>query len=432
MIAGLRSLWRTIQASYWFYPALFTLAALLLAYGTIWIDRIGVAETLERLGFLAPPSPEGARSLLALIAASMIGIAATIFSITIAAVAYASGTYGPRILTNFMEDRGNQLSLGIFIATFVYSLLLLRVVRSETEQAVSPIAAGAPSVQAFVPQLSLLVVFGLTLVSIAALVFLLNHIPASIRINSVIERIGRRLLSDLDRRFPDPGVREPHRPAFAGQSIFASAPGYIRIVDFDALDRFAKKMGGRIALARRPGDFVHPVVPLLEWDGIALDDEGQRELRNCFAIGGHRTAEQDPDYLIDELVEIALRALSPGINDPFTAITALDWLGAATAELARRNLDDGPEGTGHGSDRILPLPDGFDHYLQRGLGTAMPTVARNDVAAVHFCRILKGLLPAAANPARYKAILEMKDAVLMHAQASLDSATYRRVESLAL
>ncbi len=427
MIARMRSAWVAINASYWFYPALFALAALAVATLTIWLDRNGASEMLSRMDLLTPSRPQGARSLLSLIAGSMMGVAATVFSITIAAVAYASGTYGPRLLTNFMEDRGNQLSLATFIATFVYALLVLRVVRGEDEQAISVSDAVATSAPGFVPQLSMIVAFGLTLLSVAVLVYLLNHIPSSIRINKVIERIGRRLLDDVRIRFPDEGSADPATVEPRGAAVHTHFAGYISIIEFETLDRMAKKRDASVVLARRTGDFVHGAVPLLYWDGPGFDDNLAGDLRGCFAIGSSRSGEQDLDYLIDELVEIALRALSPGINDPFTAITALDWLGAATAELARRNLDCGPERDEYDPERVRPLPDGFDHYLQRGFGSAVVTVATSDVAATKFFEIVGDMLPAAASAARRDALVAILDAMLVHARSALDASAFGRL-----
>ncbi len=133
MIQRLDKIWRDVNASYWFLPALFAIAALSLAMFTIWLDRIGWADFLSDVPSLQPARPDGASNMLTVIAGTMMGVASTVFSITIAAVAYASGNYGPRLLTNFMEDRGNQYSLATFIGTFTYAITVLRTVRAEDE-----------------------------------------------------------------------------------------------------------------------------------------------------------------------------------------------------------------------------------------------------------------------------------------------------------
>jgi uncharacterized membrane protein len=181
----------------------------------------------ERAGGIAPARPESASNMLSIIAGSMIGVASTVFSITIAAVAYASGSYGPRLLTNFMEDKGNQFSLATFIGTFVYALAILRVVRAEHERPADAADAAATVLPGFMPQLSLLTASALMAVSIGVLVFFLNHIPSSIRINSVLKGIGERLLDDIRSRFPDRFRNQEPRASNGGRAIVAKATGYI-------------------------------------------------------------------------------------------------------------------------------------------------------------------------------------------------------------
>lgn len=375
MTNRIRSTWQALNASYWFYPGLFALAALALSLVTVELDRAGWAERVAAIEWLHPAQPGGAANMLTVIASSMIGVASTVFSITIAAVVYASGTYGPRLLTNFMENRGNQLSLATFIGTFVFSLGVLRTVRSDGENEI---------IGAFVPQLSLLVAYLLMALSIAVLVYFLNHIPASIRINSVLQGIGERLIGDIRSRFPEPAGEDRGDQRGDGETITANDTGYVQQIAFDQLEQVGAKSGATIRLMVRAGDFVHPSVPLAHWtaNGPPDGDEVSR-LRAAFTLGGMRTPAQDLHFLIDELVEIALRALSPGINDPFTAITALHWLGAATAELAHRDLGADsladPDGT---LTHVRLLGDDFAHYLQRGFGTMRSALATSPTAAM--------------------------------------------------
>lgn len=373
----LRSIWQGLNANYWFYPALFAIGALVLALVTVELDRAGWAERVADLVWLHPAQPGGASNMLTVIAGSMIGVASTVFSITIAAVVYASGTYGPRLLTNFMENRGNQLSLATFIGTFVYALSVLRTVRSAGE-GVDGLAG------AFVPQLSLQVAYALMALSIAVLVYFLNHIPASIRINSVLQEIGERLIEDIGERFPQPVGSVPRTGGDGGEALDAESTGYVQQIDFARLEGIAAAADATIRLAVRAGDFVHPNVPLLYWCGKrTADKEDAANLRESFLLGGKRTPAQDLHFLIDELVEIGLRALSPGINDPFTAITALHWLGAATAELAGRDLDADSLADPDGDMRhVCLLGDDFAHYLQRGFGAMRSAVATSPTAAM--------------------------------------------------
>lgn len=382
MIQRLRKFWRDVNASYWFYPAIFAAGALALALFTIWLDRSGWAGFLSDVAWLQPARPDGASNMLTVIAGTMMGVASTVFSITIAAVAYASGNYGPRLLTNFMEDRGNQFSLATFIGTFTYSITVLRTVRAEDEAPPNIEAAMADSLPGFVPQLSLLVAFALMGFSVAVLVYFLNHIPASIRINTVLKGIGKRLLNDIEDRFPDPNTGTQAGVTVSGVPVNASGTGYIQDIGFSKLERLAAKADAKLKLAVRTGDFVHPLVPLAFWsDPDAREESSDEEVRECFTLGSMRTPSQDMLFLIDELVEIGLRALSPGINDPFTAVTAVHWLGAATAELARRDLTRSYASDGDEPHLIL-LEDNFDHFVARGFGAMRSGLATNRIAAL--------------------------------------------------
>lgn len=391
MNANLRFHWARLTANYWFYPALFSILGAALAAAMIAIDSAGAASALGKAEWFLPARPQGALTMLSVMAGSMIAVAATVFSITIAAVAYASGNYGPRLLTNFMEDRGNQLSLATLIGSFVYAVVVLRAVRGEDEAAtfagamVDGAGSGAEAaLPGFVPQVSLAVAYGLTALCVAVLVFFLHHIPSSIRINIVLEGIGRRLLRLIGEIYPQEGdFRDPPEPR-GGKPALAWNAGYVQLIDFDRLAEAARKAGCVFSLRVRTGDFVHRGLALMDISGPApeaLDDL----LRDSFTTGPVRTPEQDPQFLIDELVEIALRALSPGINDPFTAINALHWLSAATAEIARRNLrkqvlrkrDDDADA----DPPVIPCADTFEHYVSRGFGGIRGAAATSPIAA---------------------------------------------------
>jgi len=380
MTAGIRWYWSRLTANYWFYPALFAILAAALAQGCVFLDRSGQAEWLGDVEWLVLARPTGAADMLQIIATSMITIAATVFSITIVAVSFASGTYGPRLLTNFMEDRGNQLSLATFIGTFVFALTVLRTVRAEGESAApgGEVLAGLPG---FVPQLSLLVAYLLAAISIGVLVFFLNHIPSGIRIDNVLHRIGKRLIDEVCATYPQKGEGDAVAHMPSGSPITAERTGYVQLIDFHAMEEIARTAERRVVLSIRTGDFLHRGLPLAEVCDGECGDALADKLRRCVTVGFARTPAQDPQFLIDELVEIGLRALSPGINDPFTAITALHWLGAATAELACRDLVKNI-GTEEGEDsRVFPLPDDFAHYVRRGFGSMRSAVATSPIAS---------------------------------------------------
>lgn len=420
MIGFLVTRWQRINASYWFYPAVLSVAAFLLSLTTVYLDRSGWADWLYNVNWIEPARPQGASNMLTVIAGSMIGVASTVFSITIAAVSYASGTYGPRVLTNFMEDRGNQFSLATFIATFVFAITTLRTVRAADEQALGVLDA-ANGAAGFVPQFSLLVAYVLMGFSIAVLVYFLHHIPASIRINSVLQGIGERLLRDIRSNFPNDAIGALTPKAPEGRAVVAERTGYIQHIDFQRLDRIAQKVGGHIKLGVRAGDFVHPDVRLIYWDADAdLDDLRDKEVSNCFTLGGLRTPVQDIHFLIDELVEIGLRALSPGINDPFTAITALHWLGAATSELAKRDLRKVIGGKDElGSERLTLRNDDFAHFVGRGFGTMRSGVASSPATALVALEVIADTASTISDETREAVLRQEGERLILQVREAL-------------
>lgn len=423
MRSSLRALWLDVNASYWFIPTLLTIGAFLLSLLTVYLDRNGGSEWLTQLGWFEPSRPDGARAQLTVIASAMIAIASTVFAITIAAVAYASGNYGPRLLTNFMNDRGNQVSLGVFIATFVYNLMILRVVRDVNGVTNSAEAA------IFVPQISVVVSTATVIVAVGVLVFFLHHIPASIRINSVLSGIGRHLVHDIEKRFPPESGADDPPPQAPGEPITATSVGYIEIIDFGELDEIAKAEGLVLALKVRTGDFIHPHLPVVEASGGPLSEKLRHRILSCFSLGSSRTPTQNLEFLIDELVEIALRALSPGINDPFTAVTSLHWMGAAMAKFADRTLNEGPEQQNYDPARVQPIPDDFDHYLVRSFGGVRASAATDPIASRMFLQTLAGVSMGATSRHRRQALLEEARLLVRQAETVLDGPALESLHS---
>lgn len=375
-----------LRASYWFVPSIMALLAIVLGAVMVWLDAGPAAGFLDGLGWYQKAKPDGAHQVLSTIAGSMITVAGVVFSITIVAIAYAASQYGPRILTNFMSDRGNQVTLGTFISTFVYCLVVLRTIRGGDEGQ-------------FVPQLAVMVGLFLALCSIAVLIFFIHHVPRSIHINNVVAQIGKQLLHSLSKRFPAQIGDPPEDDNAVGSGtegevalaeaigrakIRSPANGYIEAVDDEALMETACANDLLLRLHHRPGDYVLCGEPLISaLSDKKVDEKTKRALQQSYSIGNNRTPAQDTFFLVDELVEIAARALSSGVNDPYTAITCLDWLAAAAAELSRRRIPSSRRVDGHGVVRVLALPQSFAEFIDRGFGRMRQYVARDTNAAAH-------------------------------------------------
>lgn len=419
-----------------------TLGAALLAGVMIWLDSNEQSDWMDRFSWLYASRPNGARAVLSTIGGSMITVAGTVFSITIAAVVYASGQYGPRLLSNFMRDRGNQVTLGTFIATFLYCLIILRTVRSPEE------SGGV----GFVPNLGLLVAVLLAVCSIAVLIFFIHHVPSKLHINSVIEDVGDRLLREIDQRFPNfigssrgdaPNASDKAIPAVFRKgakrdadaepgAVRAAETGYIQLVDDEELLRVACELSLVLRLQYQPGDFVHVGRTLVEtWPDEACDEESADRLRNAFSIGSQRTALQDLRFLIDELVEIAARALSPGVNDPFTAVTCLDWLGAAMSDLSQRELPSPLREDEHGALRVIAHPLTFRYFLDRSFGALTQYCAGDTVAALRFLAALGEVALSCNDPDNLAALAEQGARLSELASLSLSGANERQVSQRA-
>lgn len=378
MRSRLFQLMSDLRASYWFVPSVMALLAIVLGAVMVWIDAGPGAGLLDGLGWYQKAKPAGAREVLSTIAGSMITVAGVVFSITIVTIAYAASQYGPRILTNFMSDRGNQVTLGTFIATFVYCLVVLRTIRGGEEGQ-------------FVPQLAVMVGLFLALCSIAVLIFFIHHVPRSIHINNVVAQIGKQLLSAVEQRFPaqlgDAFTKEgADGPPEYGETaeVESGADGYIEAVDDETLMDRASEQDLTIELHHGPGDYMLRGQALMSVRSAhVIDDATRRALRHSFSIGNSRTPAQDMYFLVDELVEIAARALSPGINDPYTAMTCLDWLAAATAELGRRHVPSAQRVDKHGTVRVIAHPESFAAFVDRGFGRMRQYLARDMNAAAH-------------------------------------------------
>lgn len=381
-----RKLMHDLRASYWFLPATMALAALLAAVGTETVDRNGWSDWIPHLFYTR--DVDAARSVLAVIATSAIGAAGVMFSMTILAVSFASTNFGPRLIRNFMQDRGVQISLGTLLSTFVFALTILRGIRSTEEG------------YAFVPALSLTVALGLTMVSIMVLIFFVHHIPELISLENVTANLGRDLMCAIDKLPPSdfgpwtaPEIVGTHEP------ICLDTTGYLQAVNSGALRRLEARGSWTFHQLLWPGDFVAPHKPVAH---IAvptpLSQSEIAQIRDCFAVGTGRTEAQNPLFIAKQLTEIIARALSAGVNDPFTAMTCLNWLHAALHKLAQQGpVDSDPDG--HGSP-----PLGFLMVLDTAHRLPRPYIASDPAVTLHALGLLADLEDALPEGPRRSAV----------------------------
>lgn len=349
MKVKLGELWQALRSSYWFVPGMMTLGAAALALGMVALDGYLGDEAAEALGWIYSGGPDGARGVLSTIAGSMITVAGVTFSVLIVALSQAAAQFGSRVLVSFMRDTGNQFVLGAFVGTFLYCVLVLRTVR------------GGEDPGTFVPHLSVTGAVALAVLGVGVLIYFVHHAAVSIQVSSVIASVSSELHAGIERVFPaeedaeDAGAGGDAPPRDGnGEAVLAGRDGYVQALDADRLVGTARKAGAVVRVERGPGDFVAAGDALATVHGAAGADRGlERAVRRAFVLGPRRTPGQDVEFSVDQLVDVAVRALSPGINDPFTAATCVDRLGAALARVAERPDARRCHRDGEGSVRVV-------------------------------------------------------------------------------
>ena len=327
MRSRVSSWWYDLQDSLWFIPSILTATAFALALLTLRLDEYVFPDLQGTQEWLFGAGPAGARSVLSAIAGSVMTVTGTVFSITIVALQLASSQLTPRVLRSFTGDRGIQLVLGVFIATFVYALVVLRRVRESVTDGQEP----------FVPSISVTVAIVLALVSIGCLIYFVHHVARSIQAAIVIDRAATSTLDLIGELYPagvgrpiHPPPPEPWHPQMAGAFVRARRGGYLQAVAEGPLFDLAEEHRLTLRLERRVGEFVLPGSALVSvWPPAALTPELEDRIHEGLVLGPERTLQSDVELGIRQISDIALKALSPGINDPTTATICVDRLAEA-------------------------------------------------------------------------------------------------------
>lgn len=337
--------WKRLTATFWFVPVLLVIIAIILALIVLSIDS---QITIEQKGwsrFLFIGSSDSARSILSIISGAMIGVAGTVFSVTLVALTLASSQFGSRLIRNFMYVRINQIVLGTYIATYIYCLIVLNTIKDIESYTL-------------IPSLSVFVALVGAVLNIILLILFIHNIAVSLQADHVISDITNTIFKDIKTLFPDEiGVSEerntPNVTSLIANKtcthITATKNGYLQYIDSDSLLDLIKTHNGLLVLHFRPGHHVveGAILGSLYSNNI-IDDSIIQKIQSKFVIGAMRSSQQDIEFSIHQMVEIAVRALSPGINDPYTAIACIDNLTATLVKLTQvhfpsvfRNDDEG-------------------------------------------------------------------------------------------
>jgi uncharacterized membrane protein len=399
--------WRLIihlRSSLWFVPVLCVLAGAAISFGTIALDRSfeykGIPRTLVG-------GPDAATAILSTVAASMVSLTALVLTITMVVVQLAMGQFSPRIVQRILRDKPSQLAIGLFVATFVHTILALREVTNNGDGT------------GHVPGIAILTGFLLVLASIAVLVIYVQHIGQALRVSALIELVGKDTRALLDRVYPDEGevlADEPGEP----RVVRAATSGVVTAIGSEQLVEEARRADCELELVPALGEFVPADAPLFRVRGepVGLDED---RLREALIVKLEPTLDQDVSYGIRLLVDIAERSLADSpFQDPTTAVQAIDRLHDILRQLVRRPFPDGRHRDDAGRVRLTVRSLNWEAYVLlateeiRLAGAGSPQVTRRLKSALTDLRSI-------APPERVDVIDRQLERLRIAAEAALDN-----------
>jgi uncharacterized membrane protein len=440
--ASLQSFIEYVRGSLWVMPSVAVIVSVVLG---VLVPLFDIDDTWLR-PLLFPGGPDGARGMLQAVAGSVITVTSLVFSLTVVTLQLASTQFSPRLLRTFLRLTGNQVVLSIFLSTFVYSLVVLRSVRTADEGG-----------EAFVPALAISLAFLLVLASVGALVFFIHHITSEIRADTLMQRVEGDTLATLDHVHPEPIDRDHPTPVLpdpvsTAVAIPSIGAGIVQAQVPAALVAVAARHGVVVRLAVRIGDRVvkHGV---LAWAWGHPDDERldlpalTDGINGALTIGHERTMQQDVSYGVRQLVDMAAKALSTGMNDPTTAVDAVGHLASIISTIARRRVGDAIISDDSGAPRLFLPQRSFDDYLViavsqvRRYGSNEPDVvcallnllreaaeaAVDQSAADVIARELELIVEAAQANIEQPADMRAVDAGAQRVRAALDGSRFARL-----
>ena len=414
----LKQLWSILRSSFWFLPSLIVTGSIVLAVALIGVDFTGSEQWLARWPRLFGVGADGARGMLSTIAGSMMTVVGVTFSMVLMTLALASSQYTSRILRNFMSDRVTQVVLGVFAGIFTYCLLVLRTIRG-----------GEDGV--FVPRLAVSFSVVLAMGGIGVLIFFIHHIAASIQASNIIASVADETMLVIDRLFPekigDGWVEDdeahptpPPLPENIWKAVPAKGNGYIQSLDNAALLRLACENKTIVRMERAIGEFVVQGTTLAS---IALEKPPEKEiittLQAAYTIDRHRTVKQDSAFGIRQIVDMALKALSPGINDTTTAVMCVDYLSAILARLASRPIPPSHRYE-EGELRVITKGPSFESLLSDAFDQIRRNANGNVTIFLRILEALQILAGLATGPRRRMAFFEQMQQIAELVARSVD------------
>ena len=387
------SIWRwelayRVGPNLWVVPLVMSVGAVALFVLTRWADRTRAADLVPAT--LATSGPADAFVVLSALLGAVATALALVFSTSILTFSIASSQLGPRLIRRFMRDTVTQVTLGSFMATLIFLVMTLASVRSSRVD-------GASSVSVAVAVL-------LALGCFAGLVFYVHHVAATIQAPNVVASVVRDLQRVLDerdhyltevRRCTEPSrVREARSDAARdGGRLVAARSGYLELLDHARLLDCAERADALIVLQHRPGQFLVQGQELGHVLPATATEAVRRVVDEAVEIGVARTLRQDEEFAIAQVVEIALRALSPAINDTYTGLTCIDWLGAALVQIGQHPEPTGGWCSDDGALRLVEPALHFERELKAAFDLIRQSGAQNPAVLIRLIDVLTEMAP---------------------------------------
>lgn len=408
----IRLLWDRLETTIWFIPALLSLTALVAALLLVNADLHPAGSGWQWLEFFRIGTA-GVRQVLTVTTGAMMTVTGVVFSISVVTLTLAANQFGAKLLRNYLRDTHNKLVLGLFIGSFLFGLVVLASIDSEPGSNV--------------PVLAFVVSLVLTMVAIAGLIYFIHNISTSIQADRLIAVIGATLTETIADALP-PAQDSPDAAPLgekwrlavhdaSGTPIAAAHSGYVEYIDYDALLGRATRSQCAVEILIRPGDFVVQGTALAVVRPLAAQavPEGD-EIRCHISLGAQRTDVQDLEYSIMQLLQIALRALSPGVNDALTAIACIDWLSAALACMAGRRFQPDYLADSEGTVRVKLRAFDFTGAVDAVFNPLRQNARGNEMVTIRLLEALAAIMQVCTNPSRLQVLRDHADAILRAAE----------------
>lgn len=406
MFPRLAAYWERLRTGLWFIPGLMALGSLALAWTALQINLAPNSAWWVHQG-----GARDASELLSSLLSSLITMATLTISITMVVLTLAAGQLGPRLIRNFMGDWRTQGVLGLFIGTIVYLLMVLRLIEDD-----------APADR--VPHFAVTAATALVLLCVFTLLLYVHHLARSIIADTVINRVGLELDEAIQATLPrePPGARDLMRRPTEDPAIYGfRRSGYVQAVDFEGLAKAAEGTDASIELTFRPGHhLLGNGAHVRVWPAQALDDTIKQAIEDAVVLGDERTPVQDIEFAARQLVEVALRALSPGINDPFTAVAVVDRLGASLALLVQRPDARGVWADGRGRTRLAAPTSDFAGIADVAFNHIRQASAKQPAVLIRMLECIGKLAEQARSDERREVLARHAAMIAAAGQRSLD------------